>query len=49
MQEVETWFYTLIVRGDQEEDDVAYWERVLKGVKTRLHESYKNGQKSKAA
>jgi len=38
----------LIVRGDQE-NDLDYWGRVLKGVKTRPHESYKTGQKSKAA
>jgi DNA primase len=48
MQEVEAWFYALIVRGDQETDD-DYWSRILKGVKTRLHESYKNGQRSKVA
>jgi hypothetical protein len=48
MQEVETWFHALIVRGDQE-TDVDYWARVLKAVKTRLHESYKSGQSSKAA
>lgn len=48
MQEVEAWFYALIVRGDQESDD-DYWSRILKGVKNRLHDSYKAGQRAKAA
>lgn len=48
MQEVEAWFHTLIVRGDQE-NDVDYWARILKAVKTRLVESYRSGQRSKAA
>jgi DNA primase len=48
MQEVEAWFYALIVRSDQE-NDVDYWARVLKCIKTRLVESYRSGQRSKAA
>ena len=48
MQEVEAWFYTLVVRGDQESDE-DYWARILKGVKTKLVESYRSGQKVKAA
>jgi len=48
MQEIEAWFYTLIVRGDQEEDE-PYWGRVLKGVKSKLVESYRSGQKARAA
>ena len=48
MKEVEAWFYALIVRGDKEAD-VEFWSRVLKGVKTRLHDSYKAGQRSRAA
>jgi len=48
MQEVEAWFYALIVRGDQEED-CDYWARILKGVKTKLVESYRSGQKARAA
>jgi hypothetical protein len=34
---------------DQENDDVEYWDRTLKALKTRLHDSYKSGQCSKAA
>jgi CHC2 zinc finger len=48
MQEVDAWFYALIERGDQEED-VEYWGRVLKSVKSKLVESYRSGQKTKAA
>jgi hypothetical protein len=48
MQEIDAWFHTLIVRGDQE-NDVDYWARILKAVKTRLVESYRSGQRSKAA
>lgn len=48
MQEVESWFYTVIVRGDQEADE-AYWGRILKSVKSKLVESYRSGQKSRVA
>jgi hypothetical protein len=48
MQEVEAWFYALVVRGNQE-TDVDYWARILKSVKSRLVESYRTGQKQKVA
>lgn len=48
MQEIEAWFNEMIVRGDQE-DDVDYWDRIKKAVKSKLVESYRNGQKTKAA
>jgi hypothetical protein len=48
MQEVEAWFEGLIKRGDQE-DDTQYRKRLLNGIKGRLVESYRSGQKSKAA
>ena len=48
MQEIEVWFDSIIQRGEQE-NDVGYWARILKAVKSRLHESYKAGQRSKVA
>jgi hypothetical protein len=48
MQEVEVWFDSIILCGDQETDE-QYRKRVLNAIKTGLHESYKNGQKSRAA
>ena len=48
MQEVEAWFDSIIQRAEQE-NDVDYWARILKAVKTKLVESYRSGQKSKVA
>jgi hypothetical protein len=48
MQEVDAWFDKLFKRSDGE---VAfdYWKRTRNGVKKRLIESYRSGQKSKVA
>jgi hypothetical protein len=48
MKEVEAWFDATIQRGE-EEDDSQYRKRVLTAIKSRLVESYKNGQRSMAA
>lgn len=48
MQEVEVWFDSIFRRGDQE-DDMQYRKRLLNAIKTRLVESYRSGQRSKAA
>jgi len=43
MQEIDAWFDGLIRRGD--ESDADYWHRIRNGVKAKLIESFKNGQK----
>lgn len=45
MQTIEGWFDALIVRGDQEEEDV-YWKRVRNGVKAKLMENWRSGVKA---
>jgi hypothetical protein len=45
MQETDNWFDNLMKRREKEADEV-YWKRVRNGVKARLLESYKNGQKA---
>lgn len=44
MSEVDAWFDELVTRGQGETDD-AFWKRVRNGVKARLIDSYKNGQR----
>jgi DNA primase len=48
MQDVAAWFDELMKRGEQE-DESQYRKRLLNGIKTKLVESYKSGQRSKAA
>jgi len=45
-QEVDAWFDELLMRRDGEVD-CDYWKRTRNGVKRRLIESYRIGQKSK--
>lgn len=48
MQEVEGWFDATFKQGEQEPDE-EYRKRVLKALKSKLIESYRSGQKSRAA
>lgn len=45
MQTIDAWFDALIVRGDQEDEDV-YWKRVRNGIKAKLMENWRNGVKA---
>lgn len=48
MTAVEAWFNETFKRGEKE-TDVEYWARTLKATKSKLVDSYKADQKSKAA
>ena len=48
MQEVEAWFDSTILRGDQATDE-QYRKRILNAQKGKLVESYRSGMKSLAA
>jgi len=48
MQEVESWFDSIIRRGDQETDE-QYRKRLLNALKGKLIESYRSGKRSVAA
>jgi hypothetical protein len=48
MQEVEAWFDATFKQGEQEPDE-EYRKRCLKSLKSRLLDSYRAGQRSKAA
>jgi len=48
MISIEIWFDELFRRGAQE-DDAKFRKRVLNGIKGRLVESYRAGQKTRVA
>jgi hypothetical protein len=46
MQTIDDWFDALVVRGDQEIDDAAYWKRIKNAFKSRLIQNWKDGVKA---